>query len=90
VSGSVYGNDLYFSWCCFPYATSTVKSALPTLYDVTAFPLSEPATNEYMRKYDLSYLFRLRGCVRIGRYVVVLYFAHIQMYVTCMSSREYI
>jgi hypothetical protein len=49
--------DVVFDESVFPYATPGVTVDIPTLRQAITFPTSEPAiNNDYMRKYDLSYL----------------------------------
>lgn len=56
-TGRIYiSRDVVFDESCFPYATPGVTVDIPTLRHAISFPESEPATNDHVRKYDLTYL----------------------------------
>jgi histone deacetylase 1/2 len=48
--------DVVFDESVFPYATPGVTVDIPTLREAINFPVTEPATSDHVRQYDLSYL----------------------------------
>jgi hypothetical protein len=54
--GRIYiSRDAVFDQSVFPFATPGVTVDIPTLRDVITFPSSEPATDDHVRNYELSY-----------------------------------
>jgi histone deacetylase 1/2 len=56
-TGRIYiSRDVVFDESVFPYATPGVTVDIPTLREAINFPVTEPATSDHVRQYDLSYL----------------------------------